>query len=111
MVATLDKGIRLNWQQEEIVEFIINAMRGRNRFIGCYGTAGTGKTFTAKYAVESIKRAGLAKNIGVLAPTNSACKTLKKAFDGQSNIQTIASALGLAPIVDAKFLILMMIVD
>lgn len=102
MVATLDKGIRLNWQQEEMVEFVVNAMNQRNRYIGCYGTAGTGKTFTAKYAVESIKRAGLARNIGVLAPTNSACKTLRKAFDGQGNIQTIASALGLAPIVDAN---------
>lgn len=104
MVAALDQVIRLNWQQEEMVEFIINAMRGRNRFIGCYGTAGTGKTFTAKYAVESIKRAGLAKKIGIVAPTNSACKTIAKMFDGTSNkdITTIAKALKLRPVPDAN---------
>lgn len=100
MVVALDRGVHLNWQQEEMVEFIIGAMQGHKRWIGGYGTAGTGKTFTAKYAVKRLIDQGIVRKIGVVAPTNSACKTLKKAFDGQGNIQTIASALGLAPVID-----------
>lgn len=101
-MVVLDRGVRLNPQQEEMVDFIVNAMHGQHRWIGGYGTAGTGKTFTAKYAVDRLIDRGIVRKIGVLAPTNSACKTLKKAFDGQGNIQTIASALGLAPVIDAE---------
>lgn len=102
MVVALDKGVRLNSQQEEMVEFFMEAVRGHKRWIGGYGTAGTGKTFTAKYAVERLIDQGIVRKIGIVAPTNSACKTLKKAFDGSGSIQTIASALGLAPVIDAN---------
>jgi hypothetical protein len=103
MVVASDRGVRLNSQQQGMVDFILSAMRQQNRFIGGYGTAGTGKTFTAKYAVDRLMREGVVKKVGILAPINSACKTLKKAFDGRSkNIQTIASALGLAPVIDAN---------
>lgn len=101
-MVVLDRSVRLNPQQEEMVDFIVKAMRDHHRWIGGYGTAGTGKTFTAKYAVDRLIDQGIVRKIGILAPTNSACKTLKKAFDGQGNIQTIASALGLAPVIDAE---------
>ena len=102
MVSALNKGASLNPQQTEIVDFVLESVTGNSRFIGCYGTAGTGKTFTAKYAVEKLIRSGAVSKVGVFAPTNSACKTLSKSFNGQINVQTIASALGLSPVVDAN---------
>lgn len=102
MTVALDKSVSLNWQQEEMVDFFMEAVQGHKRWIGGKGTAGTGKTFTAKYAVERLIDKGIVKKIGIVAPTNSACKTLKKAFEGSGSIQTIASALGLAPMVDAN---------
>lgn len=103
-MVVLDRSVHLNPQQEEMVNFIVKAMHDPHRWIGGYGTAGTGKTFTAKYAVDRLISQGVVGKVGVLAPTNSACKTLKKSFDGNGNgnIQTIARALGLAPVINAE---------
>jgi hypothetical protein len=102
MVAALDQGIRLNWQQSEAVhEFLQFMGNSSKRVYAFYGMGGTGKTFAVKYALIQLWQKGYKGKIGAIAPTNSACKTLKKALRGVRaiSVTTVASALGLKPII------------
>ena len=41
--------IKLNWQQQQALEFVVDqVLNSPNKYIGLYGTAGTGKTVTAR---------------------------------------------------------------
>jgi hypothetical protein len=106
MVNTSERAIKskeLNEQQALAVEFIINKVKSPSpddRVFGLYGTAGTGKTYTAKYILDALGEEGILGKSMVVAPTNSACKTLSKAFKGHSvrtEVSTIARALGQRP--------------
>ena len=100
MVVALDKGISLNWQQSEAVQEFLRFMSDPGRKVyAFYGMGGTGKTFAVKYALTQLWGRGYRGKIGAIAPTNSACKTLKKALKGirQISVTTVASALGLKP--------------
>lgn len=99
MTVALNKG-SLNWQQAEAVQRFLQFMENpANRVYAFYGMGGTGKTFAVKYALTQLWSKGYRGKIGAIAPTNSACKTLKKALKGvrQISVTTVASALGLKP--------------
>lgn len=100
MVATLDREINLNYQQLEALGSFLIFMEDPSKTVyAFYGMGGTGKTTIVKYGLQRLWSKGYRGNIAVVAPTNSACKTLKKALKGIRKIpvSTIASALGLKP--------------
>jgi hypothetical protein len=100
MVVALNSGVNLNWQQAEAVQLFLEFMRDPTRKVyAFYGMGGTGKTFAVKYALQQLWQSSFRGRIGAIAPTNSACKTLKKALKGirAISVTTVASALGLKP--------------
>lgn len=89
----------LNTEQSEFVVKFLQFMSDKTRKVfGLYGMGGTGKTYVTKFTIQELRKSGFRGKIGAIAPTNSACKTLKKALSGVNiNISTVASALGLNP--------------
>ncbi|QBQ73802.1 ATP-dependent DNA helicase [Nodularia phage vB_NspS-kac68v162] len=89
--------IKLNWQQQQALEFVVDqVLNSPNKYIGLYGTAGTGKTVTARYILEALASRMDKDRFLAITPTNSACKTLNKSFKGgtiRPDVITIASAL------------------
>lgn len=102
-----DKNIvQLNYQQQESVDFLLNYMKQPYwevpKYVAIKGTAGTGKTFAVVHLLEELKKQRLVDKVAIIAPTNSACKSLRKAFGHKAShfdIRTIASALGLKPVI------------
>lgn len=98
--------IQLNYQQQEAVEFLLDYMRKpyweTPKYIGIKGTAGTGKTFVVIHLLTQLFQESLVQRVAIVAPTNSACKSLRKALGAKADaydVRTIASALGLKPVV------------
>lgn len=101
-MLTQNKTVHLNYQQQEAVAFLLDYMRKpyweTPKYIGIKGTAGTGKTFVVIRLLTRLFQESLVQRVAIVAPTNSACKSLRKAFGAKADaydIRTIASALGL----------------
>lgn len=101
--GVIDKNNSQNWTtcQREVMEKILDAKkRGITKF-GLYGGGGVGKTFIASVIIEKLIGSTCQEAL-ILAPTNSAVKSLKRSFTGSQNtckisFKTIHSALGIIP--------------
>jgi ATP-dependent exoDNAse (exonuclease V) alpha subunit len=94
----------LNEQQQLALEKCISAYKNKERTFGLLGGGGTGKTFTASSIITKLKECSNDDefNVVLIASTNSALKSLKKAFifsNTGTNIEfkTLHSALKKQP--------------
>lgn len=94
----------LNEQQQIALEKCLEAYKNKEQTFGLLGGGGTGKTFTASSIISELKQCvGFSEfNVMLIAPTNSALKSLKKAFINSNtgaNIEfkTLHSALKKQP--------------
>ena len=82
--------VKLNKDQEKVVQNIKSKINNNyNGFITISGGAGTGKTFSVKYAIEDI----IDNSFVAIAPSHKACAVLSDSI-GKKAI-TLASALGI----------------
>jgi len=98
----------LNEQQQLALEACVKAYNNKERTFGLLGGGGTGKTFTASSIIRELKnqaprpgKNGVFK-VMLIAPTNSALKSLKKAFadsdtGAKLEFKTLHSALKKQP--------------
>lgn len=95
----------LNEQQQTALEKCIRAYKNKEQTFGLLGGGGTGKTFTASSIIRELKATSSdfeEFNVMLIAPTNSALKSLKKAFIGANTganleFKTLHSALKKQP--------------
>lgn len=82
--------IRLNSDQEKVVNKIKEKIQeNKGGFITISGGAGTGKTFSVKYAIEDI----IEDSFIAITPSHKACSVLSDSIGKQA--VTLASALGI----------------
>jgi ATP-dependent exoDNAse (exonuclease V) alpha subunit len=93
----------LNEQQQIALEKCVDAYKKEERTFGLLGGGGTGKTFTASSIIRELRQVMSGEfNVMLIAPTNSALKSLKKALansDTGANLEfkTLHSALKKQP--------------
>jgi thymidine kinase len=94
----------LNEQQQSALDKCIHAYKNKEQTFGLLGGGGTGKTYTASSIIRELKHCNSSGdfNVMLIAPTNSALKSLKRAFINSNtgaNIEfkTLHSALKKQP--------------
>jgi hypothetical protein len=95
----------LNEQQQSALDKCITAYKNKEQTFGLLGGGGTGKTFTASSIIRELREVTSKFeefNVMLIAPTNSALKSLKRAFANSNTgakleFKTLHSALKKQP--------------